>query len=166
MVYRLNVFLVVLFCIQFVSAGVFVSDILLNLMGANRAPMSWKMREIVEITAALGLVLGALFGIFLLRKSVALSRRTQSQLRVASGAFHELLEDHFVQWALSPAERDVALFTIKGMSIQEISDLRNTSEGTIKAQLNAIYRKSGTTNRTALLGVFVDALFDQPLITS
>ena len=166
MLNRLNLFLVLLFCVQFVSAGVFVSDILLNILGASRAPISWQVREIIEIGAALGLVLGAIFGIFLLRKSVALSRRTQSQLRVASGAFHELLEDHFEQWSLSPAERDVALFTIKGMTIQEISDLRNTSEGTIKAQLNAIYRKSGTTNRTALLGVFVDALFDQPLITS
>ena len=41
---------------------------------------------------------------------------------------------------LSPAERDVALFQIKGLSVAEIAALRGTSEGTVKAQAAAIVR--------------------------
>ena len=52
----------------------------------------------------------------------------------------------------------MALFTIKGLSIQEIAGLRNTSEGTVKAQSNAIYRKSGVSGRTQLLSLFLDDL--------
>ena len=52
----------------------------------------------------------------------------------------------------------MALFTIKGLSIQEIAALRNTSEGTVKAQSNAIYRKSGVSGRAQLLSLFLDTL--------
>ena len=34
----------------------------------------------------------------------------------------EVLEERFTDWGLTPAERDVALFAIKGMSTQEIAD--------------------------------------------
>jgi len=45
------------------------------------------------------------------------------------------------------SERDVALLSIKGVSISEIADMRQTRVGTIKAQNAAIYRKSGVSNR-------------------
>ena len=70
----------------------------------------------------------------------------------------DLLEERFSEWALSPAERDVALFAIKGMSTAEIGVLRKTSEGTVKAQTNAIYRKAGVTGRPQLLSVFIEDL--------
>ena len=54
----------------------------------------------------------------------------------------------------------MALFAIKGMSTQEIASLRATSEGTVKAQTNAIYRKAGVTGRPQLLSLFIDDLMD------
>ncbi|NNF92563.1 MAG: helix-turn-helix transcriptional regulator, partial [Boseongicola sp.] len=67
------------------------------------------------------------------------------------------------EWALTPAERDVALFAIKGFSTQDIADLRGVSEGTIKAQTNAIYRKAGVSGRPQLLSLFIDDLVeDEP----
>ena len=68
------------------------------------------------------------------------------------------LEDRFETWALTPAERDVALFAIKGMSTGEIAKLRATSEGTVKAQTNAIYRKAGVSGRPQLLSLFIEEL--------
>ena len=82
----------------------------------------------------------------------------QERLRRASGAFLDLLEERFAEWVLTPAERDVALFAIKGMSTAEISVLRATSEGTVKAQTNAIYRKAGVSGRSQLLSLFIDDL--------
>jgi DNA-binding CsgD family transcriptional regulator len=75
----------------------------------------------------------------------------------------ELLADRFADWGLTPAERDVALFAIKGMSTAEIAALRNTSEGTVKAQTNAIYRKAGVTGRPQLLSLFIEDLMGEGL---
>jgi DNA-binding NarL/FixJ family response regulator len=47
------------------------------------------------------------------------------------------------------------------MSIAEIATLRNTSEGTVKAQTNAIYRKAGVSGRPQLLSVFIDDLLEE-----
>ncbi len=52
----------------------------------------------------------------------------------------------------------MALFSIKGMSLAEIAELRNTSDGTVKAQSNAIYRKAGVSGRPQLLSLFIEDL--------
>ena len=52
----------------------------------------------------------------------------------------------------------MALFALKGFTIAEIAQLRETSEGTVKAQTNAIYRKAGVSGRPQLLGLFVEDL--------
>jgi DNA-binding CsgD family transcriptional regulator len=88
------------------------------------------------------------------------------QLRRASSAFMQLLAERMAEWGLTPAERDVALFAIKGMSTAEIAALRSTSEGTIKAQTNAIYRKAGVTGRAQLISLFIDDLIDKDAVTS
>jgi len=59
---------------------------------------------------------------------------------------------------MGPSEKDVALFAIKGMSTAEIATMRSTSEGTVKAQTNAIYRKAGVTGRSQLLSLFIEDL--------
>ena len=82
----------------------------------------------------------------------------ESRLRQVSGAFAELLDERFGDWGLTRSERDVAWFTIKGLSIAEIAKLRGTSEGTVKAHSNAIYRKAGVSGRTQLLSLFIEDL--------
>ena len=44
------------------------------------------------------------------------------------------------------------------MSTGEIAVLRSTSEGTVKAQTNAIYRKAEVSGRSQLLSLFIDDL--------
>jgi DNA-binding CsgD family transcriptional regulator len=146
--------------VQSLCGFFFVSDILLSLLRVPVGPIPWAYREIMEIGAALGLVLGVLLGAVLLRASLRRTRDAEQALRAASGAFMELVAERFDDWALTPAERDVALFALKGLSIAEIADLRNTSQGTVKAQTNAIYRKAGVTGRPQLLSLFVDDLMD------
>ena len=38
--------------------------------------------------------------------------------------------------------------------------MRGTKDGTIKAQLNAIYRKAGVTGRPQLISFFIDEMVD------
>ena len=151
-------FVRIVFLVQFICAAFFVSDIFITVFGLRSTPINWQFRELIEIGAALGLILGVVLGGVALVRTQARTKQIESQLRVASGAFAELLDEQFDEWSLTPAERDVAWFAVKGMSTQEIAQLRNTSEGTVKAQSNAIYRKAGVSGRYQLLSVFVDEL--------
>jgi DNA-binding CsgD family transcriptional regulator len=154
----------IVFVIQALCAVFFVSDILSSVFGLRSTPLSWQTRELLELGAAVGLVLGLILGAVLLFRALRERNLAQERLRRASGAFMELLEERFAEWGLSPAERDVALFAIKGMSTAEIGVLRNTSEGTVKAQTNAIYRKAGVTGRPQLLSVFIEDLMRDDVV--
>ena len=150
-----------LLVLQVVCAVFFVSDILLSLLRIPVDPVPWRYRELMEIGAAIGLVLGITVAALMLRASRQRTRAAERALQAASGAFMDLVEERFVEWGLTPAERDVALFALKGMSIAEIATLRQTSEGTVKAQTNAIYRKAGVSGRPQLLSLFVEDLMGQ-----
>ncbi|GGD38300.1 helix-turn-helix transcriptional regulator [Sinisalibacter lacisalsi] len=150
--------------VQAFCAFFFIGDILSAYIGLRSTPIAWRLREIIEIGAAFGLVLGFVLGAVALYRSRQRHQRAEAKLRVASGVFMELVEDSFVDWGLTPAEREVALFSIKGFSTAEIAGLRGTSEGTIKAQTNAIYRKAGVSGRSQLLSQFIEDLIDDALI--
>ncbi len=149
--------------LQALCAFFFISDIVVSVFGLRATPIAWQTREFLEIGAAVGLLLGFVLGAIALRRTRRRQQAAEAQLRVASGAFMELLDERFTEWGLTPAERDVALFAIKGMSTQEIAGLRATSEGTVKAQTNAIYRKAGVTGRPQLLSHFIDDLMGEGL---
>jgi DNA-binding CsgD family transcriptional regulator len=149
--------------IQCLCAFFFVADILSSVVGFNTTPLNWRIREYIEIGAALGLVIGLVLGAVVLRNILRQSRAMELQLRAASSAFMDLLQERFTAWGLTPAERDVALFAIKGLSTQDIAQLRSTSEGTVKAQTTAIYRKAGVTGRPQLLSLFIDDMMDDNL---
>ena len=149
---------IAIFLVQALCAIFFVSDILASVLGIQTTPLSWELRELMEIGASLGLVLGVVVGGMMLRRALRDRHRAEEQLRRASGAFMDLLQERFAEWALTPSEKDVALFAIKGLSTAEIAALRSTSEGTVKAQTNAIYRKAGVTGRPQLLSLFIDDL--------
>ena len=150
-----------LFLAQALCAILFVSDIFSSMIGISAAPMPWEMRELLEISAALGLIAGAVLGGLAMSRAVKDRNHAQERLRRASGAFLDLLQERFAEWRLTPAEKDVALFAIKGMSTAEIAVLRATSEGTVKAQTNAIYRKASVTGRSQLLSLFIDDLMHE-----
>ena len=144
--------------VQALCAFFFVSDIILGILGIYVPPLAWQQREYLEIGAAIGLVLGVFLGGVAIYRTTRDHRIAEEKLRRASGAFMDLLEERFADWGLTAAERDVALFAIKGLSTAEIGVLRNTSEGTVKAQTNAIYRKAGVSGRSQLLSLFIDDL--------
>ena len=158
-------FLLVLFVFQGLCALFFVSDILATVLGLRDTPMSWHLRELLELAAAVGLLTGFALGWLALRHQLSRSRRAEKSLRVVRGEFLDHLEREFDAWGLTPAERDVALFSLKGFSTQEIGELRATSEGTVKAQTNAIYRKAGVSGRSQLLSLFMEDFIGKADVT-
>ena len=125
--------------------------------------VSAEAKILLRIGVAVGLVVGTVLGWSELRCSIRRSIVTEQKLRAASSAFMEVMAEHFEQWGLTPAESDVALFSLKGMKVNEIAELRGTSQGTVKAQTNAIYRKAGVSGRPQLLSIFIDDLIQDEL---
>ncbi len=146
--------------VQVVCSMFFVSEIFLTILNIRAEPISWHTRELTEIGAIIGLILGSVIGGIHLMASLKRTAAAELKLKAASGAFMEVMAERFDEWGLTPAERDVALFALKGLSIQEIAGLRETSEGTVKAQTNAIYRKAGVNGRPQLLSLFIEDLLD------
>lgn len=61
-------------------------------------------------------------------------------------------------WALTAAEKEVALLLLKGLSHKELAALRGTSEATVRQQARTIYRKAGLSGRADLAAFFLEDL--------
>jgi DNA-binding CsgD family transcriptional regulator len=72
------------------------------------------------------------------------------------------VDGQFDRWALTEAERHVALLLLKGLRLKEIAAERGTSERTVRQQALTVYRKAGVDGRTALAGFFLDSLHAPP----
>lgn len=116
--------------------------------------------ELLSVFVLVLCIAAALLEMFRL---VRRNRLVESQLRAASGAFSEILFEHFDNWGLTASEKDVAMLAIKGLGIAEIAEIRETRDGTVKAHLNAIYRKAGVKGRPQLISFFVEELMGNGL---
>lgn len=154
-----------LFGLQSVCALFFLADAIGDQYGMERM-LGGELHHALESLVVLALLIGVAMTGLEIRRVLQRQRRVESQLKAASGAFLELLEESFAAWALTPSERDVALLAIKGLSIAEIARIRETKEGTIKAQCAAIYRKAGVTGRPQLLSLFIEELMADGLETN
>jgi DNA-binding CsgD family transcriptional regulator len=65
-------------------------------------------------------------------------------------------------WQLSAAEKEVAFFLLKGLSLKEIAAARHTSEKTARVQSSAVYLKSGLAGRSELSAFFLEDLLPPP----
>ena len=68
------------------------------------------------------------------------------------------IDKQFESWSLTPAEKDVALFLLKGCSHKDIARLRQVSEATARQQARAVYRKAGINGRHDLAAFFLEDL--------
>jgi len=68
------------------------------------------------------------------------------------------IDRQFDRWSLSPAEREVGLLLLKGLSLKEAAETRQTSERTVRQQALAVYRKAGLTGRAELAAFFLEDL--------
>jgi DNA-binding NarL/FixJ family response regulator len=72
------------------------------------------------------------------------------------------IDTQFGKWHLTPAEKDVALFLLKGFSHKDVARLRQVSEATARQQARAIYKKAGLTGRNDLAAFFLEDLVLPP----
>ena len=86
------------------------------------------------------------------------AQQWREEARNALEGLGAAIDREFAKWSLTEAERDVALLLLKGLSHKEIAAARHTSEGTVRQQALAIYRKAGLTSRSNLAAFFLEGL--------
>lgn len=148
-----------LIVVQFFCAVFFIGDVV-----ADYRAMGGFMGGVhfwFEVFAALSLLVTIAFEVRILMRMLRRAAHLQGRLDVAKAAVYDVIEAQFLAWQLSPAEVDVATFMVKGFGIAEIAELRGSAEGTVKAHLNAIYRKSGAHSRGDVLSLLIDRLLEE-----
>jgi DNA-binding CsgD family transcriptional regulator len=99
-----------------------------------------------------------------LKQVTRLSREIRAEkLKSArlAGELLEVMHAQFQHWGLSSTEVEVALLLIKGLSMQEIADLRQVKEKTVRQQATGIYAKSGNSGRHELVAYLIEDLMSQ-----
>lgn len=84
------------------------------------------------------------------------AQRFREEARDALQGLGEAIDRQFERWSLSPAEREVGLLLLKGLSHKDIAQIRSTGETTIRQQALAVYRKSGLRSRAELSAFFLE----------
>jgi DNA-binding CsgD family transcriptional regulator len=68
------------------------------------------------------------------------------------------IDTQLARWHLSPAEKEIALLLLKGLSHKEIAGIRSVSETTVRQQARSLYRKAGLSGRNDLAAFFLEDL--------
>ena len=153
---KLPIIGVLVYCVSLVA---FTIDFLSQVTGWKLlSALPWVLHEIFTLLTLVGLCVGMYFIVRSYRLNANNTRYLAKQLNAAKGAFQSGIDGYFEQWWLSEAEKDIALFTIKGMTISEIAEIRNTKQSTIKTQSSAIYKKAGVSSRAQLVSLLIEEL--------
>lgn len=144
--------------LQAVGATFFIADAAIDLSTGE-----WGFHILTEVVIAMALLTGVVLGAWQMRQMIEQARRDAVTLGLAQGAFAEIIAARFGRWGLTAAESEVALFALKGCETAEIAALRGVAEGTVRAQLTAIYTKAGVSSRHALASLFLDDLIAGPV---
>lgn len=147
--------------LQALTTIFFVADV-----AGDIAAEGWSRHLFVESCATVTLLAGVVFGALQLRWLILHARLDETAVATARGAMSNLVRQRFLDWQLTPAEADVALFALKGFDTAEIANLRGAASGTIRAQLARIYAKAGVHSQVGLMALIVEDLIDGDTIRS
>ena len=157
--------LAISFVVISICLALFLLDVIADVFYIDM-PALWIDHTIIELIATL--TLG--FALFVIgrqiRQLVSEHRDARDFVQVASGELLSVINARFDDWKLTASEREVALLLIKGLSAQEIADVRDTRTGTVKSQSSAIYQKAGVKGRNELAAYFVEDLLGDSRLVS
>ena len=85
---------------------------------------------------------------------------TENQLKTQKlmGEFSKIIQEQFTEWKMTQSEKEVALLLLKGLSLDEISSVRETKEKTVRQQASNLYKKAGLSGRHELVAFFFEDL--------
>ena len=150
------------------GTSIFVS---VDLLTDAREGVRWwhLLTEGTVALAALAGVIVLLRGAFSLRRNLAAEVLKSKQMQVEAEQWRQRAKTHIeglgleierqmTEWKLTTSEKEVAFLLLKGLSLKEIAQVRDTSEKTARAQSTSIYEKSGLAGRSELAAFFLEDL--------
>ncbi len=93
-----------------------------------------------------------------LAKRTAEAERWRGEARNLMRGLSHAIDEQFDRWQLSPAEKEVGLLLLKGLSHKEIAQARRVTEATARQQARAAYKKAGLSGRHDLAAFFLEDL--------
>lgn len=78
------------------------------------------------------------------------------EMQQARHQYSEVIYQQFNDWKLTRSEQEVAMLLLKGLSLKEISAVRETKEKTTRQQASAIYSKASVDGRHDLSAWFLE----------
>ncbi len=149
--------LIISFAVIAISEAFFLMDVFADAFYVDIV-IPWIDHSTLELISA-GALAVALVAIGLQIKRLLTEHQTaRASVQVASGELLAVIYARFDAWNLTPSEREIALLLIKGLSAQEIANMRDTRAGTVKSQSSAIYQKAEVKGRNELVAYFVEDL--------
>ena len=82
--------------------------------------------------------------------------RWQTLAQNALRGLGEAMDRQFDEWALTPAEKQTAMFLLKGYSHKQTASLTGRGERTVRQHAVSVYRKSGVSGRAELAAFFFE----------
>ncbi|CAN8140677.1 Helix-turn-helix transcriptional regulator [uncultured Thiomicrorhabdus sp.] len=82
----------------------------------------------------------------------------QVQAEKLRGQFSDMIQEQFINWKFTNSEKEVALLLLKGLSLDEIANIRNTKEKTVRQQASNLYKKAQVAGRHELVAYFFEDL--------
>lgn len=86
------------------------------------------------------------------------SEKWRAESRKYLEGLSSAIDEQLSKWGLTPAEKEVAFLLLKGLSLKDVANVRNTSEKTARVQSMAIYSKAGLSSRSELSAFFLEDL--------
>jgi DNA-binding CsgD family transcriptional regulator len=93
-----------------------------------------------------------------LEASEAEAARWRAEARDLLSGLGAALDRQFERWGLTPAEKEVALLLLKGLSHKQVGEVRSITEATARQQARAVYKKAGLSGRNDLAAFFLEDL--------
>lgn len=93
-----------------------------------------------------------------LKEAMSEVRELREKQQALSKALNERTQKLYEAWVLSRSEKEIADLLLSSRSLRQISEHRFTSEGTVKNQVRAIYKKAQVKNRTEFMAAMLDNL--------
>ena len=158
------------------AAGIILFLVILVLVGADLISDYLEGTPIAHLVVESFLFIAATIGIWMgwrryqaareesrllerdLKQAREDARRWREESRAVIEGLGAAIDRQFRRWNLTPAEGEVGVLLLKGLSFKEAAEVRSTSERTVREQARSLYKKAGLAGRSELAAFFLEDL--------
>ena len=115
----------------------------------------------LEFIVFVGVSMALVLGVRDLRRLRTQLSHEQRRIEVFSTELAQSINNQMDEWGMTPSEKDVAWFIIKGYRFSEIAKARGVKESTARLQGTSLYAKAGVSGRAEFVAEIL-----QPLLAS